>query len=371
MDATSLAIVAGCIAAVAVAAVVLVARRVDRPLGLAAVAAPAAVVIIGALVAVVPATSQARSSSVLAAGHLVYVLAGVALPTVGIALLIGGAVRGARWPVWVIAVALVVPGPLTWYGTHIAPYRLTTERAEVTLRPERAGSDPVRVGVLSDLQTSRVGAFEQRAVSRLLALGPDIIVIPGDLYQGTDAGFEEELPAFRQLLGRLHAPGGVYAVRGDTDRGDDLDRLVAGTGVEILDYEIATIDVGDRTVRLAGNGWRWASTDTAELLEELDRGDPGDVRLLLAHRPDVVLRLPPSADVDLTIAGHTHGGQIALPLVGPVLTSTRLPRSEASGGLHDHDGNPLFVSTGVGMVRTDAPQVRFFTRPAVGLIVLR
>jgi predicted MPP superfamily phosphohydrolase len=85
----------------------------------------------------------------------------------------------------------------------------------------------------------------------------------------------------------------------------------------------------------------------------------------------VVLRLKPSSNVDLTIAGHTHGGQIALPLLGPVFTSTRLPRSVAAGGLHDVAGNPIFVSTGVGVARMDAPQVRLLTRPAVGLVVLR
>ncbi|MCU1370541.1 MAG: metallophosphoesterase [Ilumatobacteraceae bacterium] len=371
MDATTLAVIAGVIALLGVASVLALARRRPQPLGLCAVVLPGVVVAGATLVAVVPVASAARISQVFAVGHLAYLVTGIALPAVGVALFIGGVLRGARWPVWIVAAVLLIPAPLTWYGTHVAPYRLTVERAEVPLHPGRTGTGAVRVGVLSDLQTGHVGAHERRAVRMLLALDPDIIVIPGDLHQGSDAGFERELPAFRQLLGQLEAPGGVYAVRGDTDRGDDLDRLVAGTGVEILDYDVATVEVGDRTVRLGGSGWRWAGPEASDLITELEAGDPGDVRLLLAHRPDVVLRLPASADVDLTIAGHTHGGQIAVPFYGPVFGSTRLPRAQVSGGLHEVADNPLFVSSGVGMVRIDAPQVRLFTRPAVGLIVLR
>jgi predicted MPP superfamily phosphohydrolase len=371
MDATAFAVVAGLVALLGVGAVAVVAARSTRPLGLWAVVIPGLVVGVAGAVAVAVASSAARSSRLYAVGHVAYLVVAVVLPAVGLALLVAGVVRKARWPVWVVAVALLVPGPVAWYGTHVAPYRLTVERAEVPVAAERSGSDPVRVGVLADVQTGHVGSYEQRAVTELMALRPDLIVIPGDLYQGTEAGFRRELPAFRQLLGRLEAPGGVYAVRGDTDRGDDLDQLVAGTGIEILDFEVATIEVGDRTVRLAGNGWRWAGPDAAELIAELEEGDPGDVRLLLAHRPDIVLRLQPSADVDLTIAGHTHGGQVALPLVGPLFGSSRLPRSKVGGGLHEVDGNPLFVSSGVGMARLDAPQVRLFTRPAVGLVVLR
>lgn len=371
MDASTFAVVAGLVALLGVGAVAFVVLRSDRPLGLRAVLLPGALVLVASLVAAGAAASMARTSRLFSVGHVAYVIVAVALPAVGVALLVGGVVRRARWPVWIVAVALLVPGPVAWYGTHVAPYQLTVERAEVPVASDRTGSTPVRVGVLSDIQTGNVGSYEHRAVTELMALEPDIIVIPGDLYQGSEGGFRQQLPAFRELLGRLSAPGGVYAVRGDTDRGDDLDQLVVGTDVEILDYEVAVIQVGDRTVRLAGNGWRWAGTQTPELIGELDEGDPGDVRLLLAHRPDIVLRLQPSSDVDLTIAGHTHGGQIALPLVGPLFGSTRLPRSKVSGGLHEVDGHALFVSSGVGMARLDAPQVRLFTRPAVGLVVLR
>jgi hypothetical protein len=371
MDSTALTVVAVAVAALGAAAVVVVARRTDGPLRVRSLVLPAGAVLGGAFIASVPVRLLARSSPVFSGLHLGYLVFAIALPLVGLAVAVAAVVRGARWPVWVVVVALLVPAPVSWYATHVAPYRLRVVRGDARLPPERAGSDPIRIGVLSDIQTSHITGYEQRAVTTLLGLKPDIILVPGDLFQGSAGEFRKELPAFRRLLGRLEAPGGVFAVRGDTDTGRNLDELVAGTDVRILDYEVAAVRVGDRTVRIGGSKLLWAPAPAVELRRELLASDPSDVRILLAHRPDIALLLPPDSGIDLTVAGHTHGGQVALPGVGPVVTFSRVSRSVAAGGLHEVGGNELFVSSGVGMARLDAPQVRFLTRPSVGLVVLR
>ena len=124
-------------------------------------------------------------------------------------------------------------------------------------------------------------------------------------------------------------------------------------------------------MRIGGNALLWANAPGVMNRRDLMASNPGTVRILLSHRPDVALLLPSDSGVDLTVSGHTHGGQVALPVIGPLVTFSWVPRSVAAGGLHDVDGNELFVSSGVGMVRLDAPQIRFGTRPAVGLVILR
>lgn len=89
---------------------------------------------------------------------------------------------------------------------------------------------------------------------------------------------------------------------------------------------------------------------------------------MISHAPDFIDALP--VHVDLVLAGHTHGGQVVVPLLGPPKTASRLPRLYA-GGLHDYRGTPLHVSRGVGMERGFAPPVRFLCPPEVCIVDLR
>jgi uncharacterized protein len=71
------------------------------------------------------------------------------------------------------------------------------------------------------------------------------------------------------------------------------------------------------------------------------------------------------------VAGHTHGGQVQLPIVGPPSIASRVPREVGAGGLHELDGRRIYVSRGVGVERGQAPLLRFGAVPEVSLITLR
>jgi len=312
-----------------------------------------------------------RGLNIFGVAHLAYLAVVVTLPLLGAALAIrtatsdtdGRPVAGAA------AAALLLPGIVGWYGTHVEPRRLRVERVEVELDEDRDGDDPVRIGVLTDLQTDDPGGYEHDAVDRLLAEEPDLILLPGDLFQGSPVAFDEHEADMRALLRRLEAPHGVYLVRGDVDIWDRADRLVAGSDIVLLDDESVDVEVGDRRLRIGGHRLRYWSSEAAALREELDGApEDGTIRILLAHRPDAALHLPADARVDLVVAGHTHGGQIVVPGLGPLFTASEVPRSVATGGLHEIAGNPVYVSTGVGMERGQAPQVRLFAPPSIGIL---
>ena len=97
----------------------------------------------------------------------------------------------------------------------------------------------------------------------------------------------------------------------------------------------------------------------------------GDIRILVAHRPDVVYRLAPRTRVDVVAAGHTHGGQLQLPFVGPPMIASRVPRDVGAGGLHELGGRRIYVSRGVGVERGQAPKLRLGAPPEVAVITLR
>ena len=89
---------------------------------------------------------------------------------------------------------------------------------------------------------------------------------------------------------------------------------------------------------------------------------------MISHSPDFVDAL--TEPVDLVLAGHTHGGQFVVPLYGPLVTASRLPRRFAAD-LHDYRGTPLHVSRGVGMERGFAPPVRFLCPPEICVLDVR
>lgn len=182
---TIAAVLAGLVGA-AVATVV--ARRrgqVDLRSVLAALASAAAVGGLALLWTGTLPSGQIRWG--FTAMHLVYLGATISLPLVGGALLVLRIGRGGGRIALVIGVVLLVPAPIGVYATHIEPHWLRVDEVAVPVRMDRAGSDPVRIGVLADYQTASVGAHERASVDAVLAAEPDLIVVPGDIFQGTAA----------------------------------------------------------------------------------------------------------------------------------------------------------------------------------------
>jgi hypothetical protein len=304
--------------------------------------------------------------------HLAYLGIVVSVPIVGLAVGTRVVTSELSNVGALAAVVLVLPAGVGWYATHVEPHRLRVERVTAPVADEREGDDPVRIGVMADLQTADPGRYEEEAIDRLLAEEPDLILLPGDIFQGREDAFAAHLDDMRALLGRLHAPHGVYLVRGDSEVADYADRLVAGTDIVLLDDQSVDLTVRDRRLRLGGNRLLVETAAATALRQELAAApEDGTIRILVAHRPDAALDLTPNSRIDLVVAGHTHGGQIVVPGFGPLVTLTSVPRHIAAGGLHDLSGNQIYVGTGVGLERGQAPQIRLFSRPSIGIITLR
>lgn len=278
----------------------------------------------------------------------------------------GGAVLRAA-----VVLGLLV-APVGAYASLVEPSRLVVERATVSLSPVRSGDAPVRIAILADLQFDRLGGHEREAVERAMAERPDLILLTGDYHQGSPESLAEQLPEIRALMRRLAAPGGVFAVQGDVESLSKARAVFADTGVRVLADEVARTRVGDRELTIGGLRLNYRGPGARVVARRLQHA-PGaaDVRLLVAHRPDAVLRLQPDTRVDLVVSGHTHGGQLQLPLVGPLTTASRVPRAVGAGGLHTLDGRRVYVSRGIGVERAQAPRLRFGAPPEISVVTLR
>jgi|GEM_PF-195081 len=258
------------------------------------------------------------------------------------------------------------------YSTWIEPFRLRLEQQRVELDESRTGNEPIRIAVLTDLQTRQVTEYEHSAVDRLMATRPDLILMPGDLFQGDPRAFDKERPAFTELLSKLSAPGGVYFVLGDVDQAHpQLGSLLQSTGIRLLENELVDLQIKDRRIKLGGVELEAWSPRAQAVISQLEADpDQDEIRILVAHRPDAVFGLGESSRIDLVVAGHTHGGQIVIPGFGPPMTLSDVPRSVAAGGLHRVRGNRIYVSRGVGCERGQAPRIRFLCPPEITLLEL-
>ena len=296
--------------------------------------------------------------------HLAYLFGVVTIPV----LLIGWwflafVRRGRTLLIRIGGLVGVIVALLGVWGTHIEPNWLQTDNVAVTAPV----SAPLRIGVIADLQTPNVGKHEWNAIDTIIEASPDLVLIPGDLFQGSSFAIDAARPDFVSLLGRLTAEAEVVAiVSGDSDRPGELQSLALAAGAIFIDNDIVDLTIAGQPVRLAGVP---VETDRQKIDTIAALGTPSEAfTILLSHRPDVVFELPLGTDVDLIVSGHTHGGQISLPFIGPPVTLSDVPRDIAAGGLGLVDNFPVYVSAGVGLERGQSPQVRFGVRPEVGII---
>jgi predicted MPP superfamily phosphohydrolase len=265
-------------------------------------------------------------------------------------------------------VALLL-APIGVWSTFVEPFRLTVEEPRIPIDARRAGSEPLRVAVLSDIQSCEVTDHLREAVRRAVEFEPHLILLPGDLMQCPDiAARERGIPEFRELLRPLDAPMGAWFVLGNTDWPETVERVLEGTPIRILRNETVELTHGDRRLVLAGISLRSRANGLTTELEAIADEDP--LVLLLSHYPDEVLTLPSDTRVDLVVAGHTHGGQVRLPFFGPPITLSHVPRRVAGGGYHELDGRRIYVSRGLGCERASAPRVRFNCPPELTLMTL-
>ena len=213
--------------------------------------------------------------------------------------------RLLRWLIAALAVAAA-------YGAFVAPRLVDVSRHAVTLPnlPEQAES--LRIVQISDLHAGPL--FRAAAVRRIVRLAsslrPDVVVLTGDFVSYRSIGY---LPDAARELARLRAPSGVFAALGNHDHWEDAPRVRADlrkVGIRVLVNENVRLRNG---LFLAGvDDLMSGEPDLGRTLDSIPRRQ---ALIILSHNPTV---LPELADRScLILAGHTHGGNVALPFLGP------------------------------------------------------
>lgn len=227
----------------------------------------------------------------------------------------------------------------------------------------------LRILHLSDLQAHSIGPYELRVLEVARRQPADLVLWTGDYVQPRLEPTRATTTASLRALLRhapIRAPFGSYAVQGDVDR--DWPAVFEGTGIVPVCGRVIRLELsGDRHLSLVGLTRDMSRGHDPAVLELVRSAPPEDLRIVFGHNPDFSMLLADHAPVDLALAGHTHGGQVVLPMIGAPYTKSRLPRSLASG-LGAYRGQALHVSAGIGMERGAAPQLRFGCPPEICVV---
>jgi predicted MPP superfamily phosphohydrolase len=255
------------------------------------------------------------------------------------------------------------------YAFFIEPNRLIVHYETIQIQRWPASLSNLKIAVLSDIHVGSSFIDEDKVktiVQRTNELQPDLIVILGDYISG-GRGTANKVPPedFAPLFREFRAPLGVYSVLGNHDWWYDGNRVrnaLEANGIRVLDNEMTKLDVRGTPLWLAGLADLW--TRTPRIPETINAIPEGDTIIALTHNPDIFPRLPQR--VPLMLAGHTHGAQIRLPFIGPIVQPSRVSAAYTRGHVSEN-GHHLFVTTGIG---TSIAPARFGVTPEIVLLTL-
>lgn len=266
------------------------------------------------------------------------------------------------------------------YALAVEPARLVVRRVDVPIPDLPAPLDGLRIGQLTDLHWGPLVPERRlrRAVALLAAEQPDLVALTGDFV----SYWPSYATGYRRILSALRPPLGTFACTGNHDHWTNPALVIAGVesaGVRVLRNQHHTLSVGGARLSVIGiddvgtSGFSlFHVPSTANLPQALADSPATDVfRLLLLHNPDYVLdpvflREAAAHPIHLVLSGHTHGGQIRLPLIGAPHIPSRFGQL-FSGGLVEVAGVRVYVSRGVAA----SWPVRFGCRPEVNVLTLR
>jgi predicted MPP superfamily phosphohydrolase len=262
------------------------------------------------------------------------------------------------------------------YAAAIEPFAIETVRIEIRVPRLPPAFDGFTIYQISDLHTSKMGRRERMVAALLKRLPPaDIVAVTGDLVHTTDG-----IPAYFEMSKALSTREGTFVVYGNSEHKNGilprrLCEALIDAGQQPLVNTHVIISRGDQRLAIVGVD---DPVNEVDNLEEALSGLPKDIcKIALMHSPDGIAEAV-VRDVDLVLSGHTHGGQIALPLHGALMTNTFLGRRLTAGyssgkrlrkviGIRP-GRTQLYVSRGIGI---SGVALRFFARPEFTILTLR
>lgn len=245
-------------------------------------------------------------------------------------------------------------GDSLWYE----PQAIRLEKLELSTRQP---GPVIRLVQISDLHLDQLADYHHKISARIAELRPDLILMTGDYLEQ-----KRNVRGVLDFLKLLAAPHGIFAVQGNWEywsrlEGENLQRHFSGAGVELLINQRADVLLHGRQLSILGLDYPSSGHQLQTLMQKVD---PASVNVLLSHVP-AFAHEHLSRHINLILCGHTHGGQIRLPMLPPLYLPRYTGRFVAGRYEVGTHKIPLYVNRGLG---TSILPMRFLCRPEITLI---
>lgn len=271
---------------------------------------------------------------------------------------------------WVASCGMAAVALVMGYGYLFGHRELRVTRIRLALSGFGGNGRPLRIAQISDIHVGQNLSLAQlRAfVAHVNATDPDLICLTGDIVDSALADYAGYFPALDELRARY----GVCAILGNHDHYAGADRVAAElrrwTSFHVLRDRAVTLAFGEARVHVLGlddRGRDWARGVRSDrrLAELLDAAPSDTPLLLLAHRPDIFHQAAAAA-VPLTLSGHTHGGQLAIPWFRGRRRNLAEFVTPFDRGLYRRGNSYLYVNCGLGVT---GQRIRLFTPREISL----
>ncbi len=282
-------------------------------------------------------------------------------------------VRGFRRALWAAHAAIAA---LIIYATYIDAQRLQVTRTALDFPGHTPGAPPVRFRLahLSDIHIERLTRRDEAMLLRLKQARPDLILLTGD-YLNIDYYDKRSYATLRALMAGLAALGpryGVYGTLGNNDPPAETRAAFDQTGVRLLANTSVCLEIDGRRVQIVGvrtnedADWQADLPHFHAAVAQADAAGSPDLRILLYHMPDLAPQAA-NAGVDLYLCGHTHGGQIRLPVIGALRTASHFGKRYVMGLKRLSNGGYIHTSRGTGFEGLGIPRARVLCPPEIAL----
>jgi uncharacterized protein len=278
--------------------------------------------------------------------------------------------RFLKWFGVTFGIIVLILLSLLGYAYFIEPNRLVITTKEIKVSHWSRELNGFKIVAVSDIHGGSNNSSEARLrylSEQINAQNPDIVVLLGDFVsqtQGKHSDLKMPVETIAENIKGMRAKYGVYAVIGNHDWWFDEKRCrtaLETAGIKVLENETFSFQANNQTVTIWGieDYWKRHTVPVKEILEKI----PAQQNIIaITHNPDSFDKIPET--ISLMVAGHTHGGQVLIPLYGaPLAVSQRKFYTKH----YVENGRNLFVTSGFG---TTGPPFRFMVPPEIAVIVL-